>query len=108
MNDLLKDLEHLITELDDPNFSDADFRRHASNFITLHHLEIRKNCEVAAKWNLANVKRDIGDGERIDCHVNVGVNVWENDDWVSFHVCSIDELEQVLNKIDSGDAQDEN
>lgn len=44
-------------------------------------------------------KHYLGDGERIECHIIVGVNVWRGDRWVSFHQCSPEEFALTLASI---------
>lgn len=44
-------------------------------------------------------KHELGNGERIECHITVGVNVWRGDRWVSFHQCSPQEFALTLASI---------
>jgi hypothetical protein len=53
----------------------------------------------AARWRMCNGEHPVGDGEVVKTHVNVGVNVWKGDEWLSFHECSPDEFQATLDAI---------
>ena len=52
--------------------------------------------ERADKWKICTSNHDMGNGEEIRCHINVGVNYWKNGHWEGFTQCSPDELKAAL------------
>jgi hypothetical protein len=59
--------------------------------------ELEKARKDAESWRLCTSDHTIDD-ETIKCHVNVGVNVWRGNEWLSFHQCTPDELRRAFEK----------
>jgi hypothetical protein len=57
--------------------------------------ELARVREDAGKWQRANATYAVGEAE-IRCHVNVGVNVWQGEEWISFHECTLEELDAAI------------
>lgn len=91
----------------------AEFVVALVNWFRTHHAtlaDMARRLEAAERdarmWRLCNSDHPFSDGTTVKCHVNVGVNIWEGDEWLEFHSCSPEQLEQVLQK-DAIDATQE-
>lgn len=85
--------------IDDPQLS-ARTAVDNANALT----DIQRERADAAERRVAELeamtgKHDLGNGERIECHITVGVNVWRGERWVSFHQCSPEEFALTLASI---------
>ena len=58
----------------------------------------REDAELAAKWRLCTSEHVIEGDERITCHINVGVNIWEGAEWSGFQECTPDELKAAIDQ----------
>jgi hypothetical protein len=58
----------------------------------------------AGRWQRYNGTHDLGEDERIECHVLIGVNVFRGNEWCAFYNVTPEEFEENMAAIEQDNA----
>lgn len=70
-------------------------------FLRDHGVALVEALENDAKWRMCNGTHRMDDETEIRCHVTVGVNSWDGDEWQGFTTCNPGELKCILDEMDA-------